>query len=61
MNPIKMAKVFNAVPEWQNFAKSGHTGFSSLFFFTNYFHIVGVPGEPRGFVIAFGTSVHTVP
>ena len=26
MNPFKMAKVFNGVPKWRNFAKSGHTG-----------------------------------
>ena len=25
MNSFKMAKVFNLVPKWQNFAKSGHT------------------------------------
>ena len=26
MNPFKMAKVFNIMPKWLNFAKSGHTG-----------------------------------
>ena len=26
MNPFEMAKVFNIMPKWRNFAESGHTG-----------------------------------
>ena len=25
MKPFKIAEVFNSVPKWRNFAKSGHT------------------------------------
>ena len=38
MNCFKMAKVFNVVPKWQKFAKSGHTaGSSELKFFKTSF------------------------
>ena len=30
MNPFKMAKDFNGVPKWQNFAESGHTDLKRL-------------------------------
>ena len=29
MNTIKMAKCFNVVPKWRNFAKSGRTGWQA--------------------------------
>ena len=29
MKPFKIAKVFNIMQKWQNFAKSGHTALNS--------------------------------